>query len=106
MSIASQKAKVTAATFGAKYTSKREIYSFLSTEANTYLPGIETVTIWHLRDLAQGSRRRISSQEVLHVSVPQFKGLAIKHMLEYAEMHPEVLKALPTGDKEIEKLPR
>ena len=84
MSIASQKAKVTAATFGAKYTSKREIYRFLSTEANTYLPGIETVTIWHLRDLAQGFRRRISSQEVLHVAVPQFKGLAIKHMLEYA----------------------
>ena len=27
-------------------------------------------------------------------------------MLEYAEMFPEVMKAFPTGDKEIEKMPR
>lgn len=104
--MAPQKAKVTAAAFGAKYTSKREIYRFLSTETNTYLPAIDNVTIWHLRDLAQGTRRRIPSQEVQHVAVPQFKGLAIKDMLEYASMFPEVETALPSGEKETEKLPR
>ena len=64
------KAKVTVATFAAKYTGKREIYRFLSTEADTYLPPIENVTIWHLRDLARGERRRINAKDVCHVGIP------------------------------------
>ena len=68
--IAPQKATVTVATFAAKYTGKREIYRFLSTEADTYLPSIENVTIWHLRDLARGERKRILSKDVCHVAIP------------------------------------
>ena len=51
--------KVTAATFAAKYTNKREIYRFLASEANIYVPPMDNITIWHLRDLARGERRRI-----------------------------------------------
>ena len=104
--IAPQKAGVTVATFAAKYTGKREIYRFLSTEADTYLPSIENVTIWHLRDLARGERKRILAKDVCHVAIPQFEGLSIKDMLEYAKMFPEVERALPSGEKETDKLPR
>ena len=40
VSIAQQKAKVTAAEFAAKFTNKREIYRFLLNEANLYAPPI------------------------------------------------------------------
>ena len=30
----------------------------------------------------------------------------MEKMLEYAEMYPEVKRALPSGEKEIDKLPR
>ena len=62
--IAPQTGKVTAATFAAKYTNKREIYRFLASEAHIYLPPIDNVTIWHLRDLARAERRRIASKDV------------------------------------------
>ena len=106
MPIAPPTGKVTAATFGAKYTNKREIYRFLASEAHVYLPPIDNVTIWHLRDLARAERRRIASKDVQHIAIPQFEGLTIKNMLEYAQKVPAVMKALPTGEKEIEKLPR
>ncbi len=104
--IAPQTGKVTTATFAAKYTNKREIYRFLASEAHIYLPPMDNVTVWHLRDLARGERRRIAAKDVLHIAIPQFEGLSIKDMLEYASSIPAVQKALPTGEKETEKLPR
>ena len=56
--------------------------------------------------MARGERTRIEAKDVKHVAIPQFKGLGIKEMMEYAQMFPEVMKAFPTGDKEAEKLPR
>ena len=38
--------------FSAKFATKGEVYRFLVTEAMVYLPPYETVTIWHLKDLA------------------------------------------------------
>jgi len=103
---APQAAKVTAATFGAKYTNKREVYRFLATEANVYLPPMDNVTIWHLRDLAMGERKRIDAKDVKHIAIPQFEGLSIKYMLEWAQKVPAVMKALPPTSKEVEKFPR
>ena len=92
--------------FGAKFTNKREIFRFLASEANIYIPPIDNVTIWHLRDLAMGERTRIEAKDVKHVAIQQFEGLGIKEMLEYAQKVPKVLKALPSSVKETEKLPR
>ena len=43
-------------TFGAKFGTKAEIYRFLTVEASLYLPPYETITIWHMRDLASGDK--------------------------------------------------
>ena len=64
------------------------------------------MTIWHLRDLAAGKRKRIKCEDVKVLPVPQFEGLTIEDMLTYARARAEVMKALPIVDKEIEKLPR
>ena len=54
-----QMMSVNAASFGAKYASKREVYRFLTSEARVYLPSYDTVTIFHMRDLVAGRRRMI-----------------------------------------------
>ena len=43
---------------------------FLATEANVYLPPMDNVTIWHLRDLARGERKRIDAKDVQHIAIP------------------------------------
>ena len=47
---------MTAAEFGAKTRSKREIYRFLQSEVHAYLGEYQTMTVWHLRDLVAGDR--------------------------------------------------
>ena len=49
--------KVDVNLFNAKFGTKGEIYRFLATEAMVYLPPYETVTIWHLKDLAASTKK-------------------------------------------------
>ena len=55
---------VTAAEFAAKYRSKQEVFRFLSFEVGAYLPSYDSVTIWHLKDLAAGRRKIIKAASV------------------------------------------
>ena len=61
---------VTSQAFASKFQGKREVYRFLSSEAKIYLPPYETVTIFHLRDLAGNKRTRIKQDAVKHIDVP------------------------------------
>ena len=49
--------KVDVNLFNAKFGTKGEIYRFLATEAMVYLPPYQTVTIWHLKDLAASTKK-------------------------------------------------
>ena len=40
--------QVLASSFGAKCSTKGEVWRFLTTEAKIYLPSFQTVTIWHV----------------------------------------------------------
>jgi hypothetical protein len=64
------------------------------------------MTIWHLRDLAAGTRTKIKGKDVFYISVPQYEGLGIKEFIEYAAEYPKAMRALPIVKKEIKKLPR
>jgi hypothetical protein len=48
----------------------------------------------------------IKSKDIRHVHVPQFTGLSVENMLEYAKKYPKVFKALPAEQAEIESLHR
>ena len=100
-----EKTKISAATFSAKYKSKREIWFFLTVDFKAYLPSYETVTIYHLKDLVSGKKKVIKSTAIKHLQVPQYEGLQIKHLLEQAKMSQEILDRLPC-EKEIKKLPK
>ena len=97
---------VDASAFAAKYQSKREVYRFLTHDCGIYLPTYETVTVYHMRDIVANKRRKIKSTDVKHISVPNFEGLKIETMLEYAEQHPDAMEVLPIIPREREKLPR
>jgi len=45
--------------FNAKYSTKRDVWRLLSGECRWYLPPEDTVTIWHLKELARGERTHI-----------------------------------------------
>ena len=102
-----QYASVNAASFGAKFSNKKEIFRFLSSDSEVFLPSYETVTVFHMRDLVSGKRKMIRQAEVKVISVPFFEGLSIANMLEWAKSRPEgVMEALPLVQREVEKLPR
>ena len=51
---AKSKEMVNAAAFASKFQSKREIWRFLSSEVGAYLALYETMTIYHLKEIASG----------------------------------------------------
>ena len=71
-----------------------------------YLSGFETMTVWHMKDLVNGNRKMLKSKDIKHVIIPQFEGLAIKHLMEFAMQYDDVMAALPLVETEIKKLPR
>ena len=79
---------ITEKELAAKMNSKKEIYRFLSSEFKCYLDSYQNMTIWHLRDLASGARMKILSSKVKVIAVPQFEGLTIENMLEFARRYP------------------
>ena len=48
---------MTAAAFAAKYKSKRECYTFLAVDVQAYLPAYDTITIYFLKDIINGSKK-------------------------------------------------
>ena len=48
------------------------------------------MTVYHLRDIAAGNRKMIKAHEVKVIQVPQFEGLSIEKMLNFAKIYPEV----------------
>ena len=62
--------KIPAKEFAAKFAAKREVYRFLTNDCKVYLSGYETMTIWHMRDLAMNRRKRIPLSAVKHIQIP------------------------------------
>jgi hypothetical protein len=81
------------------------VYRFLSSEVRAYLPSYETVTVWHLRDLAMGQKTIIKCDAVKIIAVPQFEGLSIREIFDFSLSNAQVQKCLPPS-KEILKLSR
>ena len=49
--------QITANSFAAKYKSKREVYNFLTIDCKAYLPAYDTITIYFLKDLINGTKK-------------------------------------------------
>ena len=75
-------------------------------DCGVYLPAYDTVTIWHLRDIASGKRKYIKAIAVKTIQVPHFDGLTFDTMIVNAKKHPGFSSFLPMEPREVEKLPR
>ena len=59
-----------------------------------------------MKDLVSGNRRMIKAKDIKHVTIPQFEGLSIEAMKEFAGQYDDVMAALPMVETELKKLPR
>ena len=50
--------KVSVKEIHAKYSTKQELYKFLAARNNVYLPHHKHLTIWFLRDVLSGKKKR------------------------------------------------
>ena len=53
-----QKVRVTTKEFESKFRSKNEVYSLITIDLGAYMPPSECVTIYFLKDLAMGKKKR------------------------------------------------
>jgi len=53
--------------------------------------------VWHLRELADGRRRKIKCNDVKVIQLPYYDGLSIQDILEYATGYDngKAMEALP-----------
>ena len=81
-------------------------YRFVAQECSIALDDYRTTSTDHLRAIISGERKTIKSKDLRSIHVPQFPGLNVEAMLEFAENHPEVFEILPSDRTEIENLHR
>lgn len=98
--------KVSVKELAAKCRDKMEVYHLAAHACNIYLPSYDVVTVWHIRDLLAQTRTRILGTNVKHISVPQYEGLKVDAMLEFAGKHPAAMRCFPVREAETKKFPR
>ena len=52
-----QPVRITAKEFAAKFSTKRECFTFLAIDCKAYLPAYDTITIYFLKDLIAGRKK-------------------------------------------------
>ena len=81
-----------------KWRSKTEIYNLLSREGKIYLPPKQEATQVFLRDLMMGKKKYITCEEVKCIKVPQYNGLTVKNIHDFAQRNFHVERFLPEYD--------
>ena len=76
------------------------MFTFLTVDVKAYLPAMNTLTIYYLKDLITGKKKSKSFQydalvipmdRVQHIHVPSYENLALKLIYAYFEQHRDVL---------------
>ena len=68
------KKTILSATWAAKASTKYEIYLLLCTECKAYLPRIEHITVYFLKEIISGKKKALKQNDVQHLFVPQYEG--------------------------------
>ncbi len=66
------------------------------------------MSIYHLKDLFCGQKKKLYSKTIQVIAMPHYDGINIKKMVEWAHEvdNGKILNYLPMTEKEILKLPR
>ena len=57
-------ATVSSKQFASKYRSKRELFNFLATDVGIFIPPYESVTVYHLKALMNGSKKMLRTTNI------------------------------------------
>ena len=76
MNAGAPEAKVHAKSFSAKFSTKGEVWRFIASEARVYVPPYPNVTIWHLKDLASGTKKAVHCDDVKVIYVAQYESVS------------------------------
>ena len=99
--------RVGIAEFAAKFQTKKEVYDFLTVDVKACCPPADTVTIWHLRDMASGVKGLIKGDDIRFLTVPYYDDLSIDKMITWTKAnYARVLDRYFPVEKELKKFPR
>ena len=79
----------------AKCRRKSELYHILATEGGIYLPPVQDSTQNYLRDVLRGKKYYINCKDVNMIHVPQYKGLRVREIIDFAHKMIHIYKYLP-----------
>ena len=112
-----ERVKVRTKEFASKFSSKKEVYSFLCGQVKAYLAGYDSCSIYFLRSLVVGEKKckytnyvtiiltDIKSEDICHLHVPYYDGLSIDKIVTESQKYPEVISYLPEGP-DLARMPR
>ena len=101
-----EKVRITVEEWGAKARDKKECYHQVAHVFGAYVPEVDHITSWHLRDLCTGTKKMIKGTEVKYLHVPHYEHLSVEDFLTFLEQYPFAQMCLPDRKKEIMKLGR
>uniref|UniRef100_A0A7S3NG86 Uncharacterized protein n=1 Tax=Euplotes harpa TaxID=151035 RepID=A0A7S3NG86_9SPIT len=76
--------------------SKREMYRFLGSDGNVYLPPAREANFNYIRDVVEGSKSYVRCYEVKVIRIPQIKTLRVQDLLTFARKHIKIDAYLPS----------
>ena len=112
-----ERVKVRTKEFAAKFSSKKEVYSFLCGQVKAYLAGYDSCSIYFLRSLVIGEKKckqitvvtliciDIKSDDICHLYCPHYEGLSIESIIAESKRYPNVQNYLPDGP-DLARMPR
>ena len=104
--IIGKKVRITAQEWEAKVRDKTECYHKVGHEFGAYLPDVDNVTSWHLRDLSTGVKKPIKGTDMKSMHVPMYNQLSVEEFIKLIKDHPFVQMCLPDREKEMKKMGR
>ena len=78
-----------------KCKSKTELNNLLARERKIYLPSKQDASQSYFRDILQGNKFYLKSDEVTVVKVPQYKGLRVNDIIKFTSSNLDITKFLP-----------
>ena len=76
--------RVPVSVVAAKMESKKEVWDFMTQTVGAYCPDKDTVTVWHLRDMANGNKSYVKAKDIHHLYAPQYENLTVEKMMTWA----------------------
>jgi len=81
----------------AKLRSKRDIFYFLAFENEVYLPAMQTISTFFMKQIIQGEKDALLTKDARSSKIPHYPGLRRRDIWPFTKRFPELLRYFPDG---------